>query len=103
MVVGGWGQIPDDDPLLSERVTAALAELDGALHDRAARELADFWSQSQAMARWAAVRRVAPFWRRPIAGQVGAEAERRQSIGDATAPAWRAWAEAAAAAAAAEA
>jgi hypothetical protein len=94
---GDWDQIPDSDPLLSERVTTALSGLDGADHDRAARELAGFWSQSRAMSEWAKVGRVAPLWRRPIAGQVGVEAERRQSIGDATAPVWRAWAEAAAA------
>jgi hypothetical protein len=97
MGTGDWDQIPDDDPLLNERVTAALARLDSEAHDRAARELAEFLAQSRAMAEWAAVRRVAPYWRRPIAGQVGAEAARRASIGDTTAPVWRAWAEAAAA------
>jgi hypothetical protein len=87
---GDWDQIPDSDPLLSERATTALSGLDGADHDRAARELAGFWSQSRAMSEWAKVGQVAPLWRRPIAGQVGVEAERRQSIRDATTPVWRA-------------
>jgi hypothetical protein len=91
-----WDTIPDDDPILSVAVTTALAALDGETHDRAAAELAEHWHTSRAMREWIAVRRVALFWRRPLAEQVRDQAVRRSLVGDPTAGVWFAWAEAAA-------